>query len=84
VGAAHHTAIVRTDCSDESLSDEVIVQGVWWAQLVCCTAGSRPRVEGLVNIIFLAGIGPISSDLIAPRTDTGINGLVGGSASFQT
>jgi hypothetical protein len=83
LGVNHHSSSCFGDGTDDSLSDAVLVVGVWWARFVCCTAGSGYRVEGLVIVLSSAIMAPKSSDLIAHGSDSGPKGLVGGGASFR-
>jgi hypothetical protein len=84
VGVSHHSSSILGDCTDDSLSDAVIVERVRCAQCMCFTTHSGHRVESLMMIFSSAINTPQSSDLIAHGIHTGIKGLVGGGASFRT
>jgi hypothetical protein len=81
----HYTTSLFGDGMEHSLSDSVLVVRGSRARFICCTAGSEPRVEGVVIVLSSAIIASEWFDLIALAHDinSGLKGLVGGGASFR-
>jgi hypothetical protein len=85
LGVNHHNPSLLCDGTDHALSNTVVMVRVMRARFICCAAGSEHRAECRVIILSSAILTLQTFVLIAlaQSINSGLIGLVGGSASFR-